>query len=275
MKIQLQKDGLVVLESELFRTTSLILHTTDYILIVDPNWLPREVEYIYDLVNQFPKEIPRYLLFTHSDYDHIIGYGKFKAFAKVIASRNLVDNLDKESIIQQINDFDDSNYIARNYPIEYPKVDIIIEDEMDFQIGADEYYFYQAVGHNKDGIITYNATKKILIVGDYLSNIEFPYIYESIEAYEQTLNLLERIFLKNKVDILIIGHGDYTRELSEMLFRIEESRAYITQLKNHVYQGAEFDFEKLWNRYQFKGIMKKFHDGNVALLKKKGLRNPE
>ncbi len=49
------------------------------------------------------------------------------------------------------------------------------------QISSDDYTFYQAIGHNKDGIITHNSMKGILITGEYLSNIEFPFIYESFE----------------------------------------------------------------------------------------------
>ena len=102
---------LVVLESELFRTTSTIIHTSDYILIVDPNWLPREVEYIYDLVNQFPANIPRYLLFTHSDYDHIIGANAFPE-AIVIASKAFSENPNKKGSTKSQTSSDDDLQIS-------------------------------------------------------------------------------------------------------------------------------------------------------------------
>ncbi|MEL6866224.1 MAG: MBL fold metallo-hydrolase, partial [Bacteroidota bacterium] len=74
MTIQYQSPLLCIFESALYRTTSTIIHTEDCILIVDPNWLPQEVAILQNYVEQLPQNLPQYLLFTHSDYDHIIAY---------------------------------------------------------------------------------------------------------------------------------------------------------------------------------------------------------
>lgn len=267
MKIQYQNSELVIFESALFRTTTTLLFAADYVLLVDPNWLPIEIDFIDALIKKRAADKKKYLLFTHSDYDHIIGYGSFKDF-ETIASLNFVNNTDSEIILKQINDFDDENYIKRDYEICYPTITTAIEnDGKELQLGSDDYVFYQARGHNKDGLISFNKSKGVLIVGDYLSNIEFPYIYDSSKAYKKTLEKLETLINTETVNVLIPGHGDVCYDKLEMQQRIKESFDYIQHLENSVKTGKGFDFEKLMKRYQFPGIMQKFHAANVAVLK--------
>jgi len=267
MKIQYQDSNLIVFESSLFRTTSSLIIDNDYILLVDPNWLPIEIDFIAEWIDTHTKEKKKYLLFTHSDYDHIIGYKKFEGY-KTIASLNFTRNNSKKSILDQIKAFDDSNYIGRDYAINYPEIDLIISDEIQHElIESDNFIFYQARGHNQDGIITFNKSKNILIVGDYLSNIEFPYIYDSFEFYKNTLKTLENIIEKEEVKFLITGHGDYASDKEEMHLRIKDSRKYIEDLEYAIKNDSPFDMKHLFETYQFPNIMTKFHEGNIKLLK--------
>jgi glyoxylase-like metal-dependent hydrolase (beta-lactamase superfamily II) len=209
-----------------------------------------------------------YLLFTHSDYDHIIGYGKFSRY-RCIASGNFVKNREKADVLNQIAVFDDEYYIERNYPVIYPVIDLEISDQIqELAIGSESFAFYQAPGHNSDGILTHQLSNGILIVGDYLSNIEFPYVYHSFTEYSQTLDQLESIIQSGVVKILITGHGDSTRSKTEMMQRIGESRSYLDRLEASIRSGSTFDLESLFNRYRFPRIMKKFHEDNIELMKR-------
>ena len=145
MKIQFQTPNLTIFESALFRTTSTVIQTNDFVLVIDPNWLPIEVQTIRDYVDEIKGDKPIYLFFTHSDYDHIIGYEVFPE-AKVIASKAFVENPDKAKILQQINDFDDENYIQRSYKITYPNVDFVIENSGDYlEFGDTKLQFFNAL----------------------------------------------------------------------------------------------------------------------------------
>jgi len=135
-------------------------------------------------------------------------------------------------------------------------------------IGSDEYSFYQARGHNADGLLIHNTTKGILLAGDYLSNVEFPYIYDSVDKYLATLSKFERIINEKQVSLLISGHGDYTSHKAEMMTRIKKSRAYITQLIESVTLDKAFDVEALLGGYDFPIIMKEFHLKNMKLAGK-------
>ncbi|MEM9259742.1 MAG: MBL fold metallo-hydrolase, partial [Bacteroidota bacterium] len=266
MKIQHRAAGVTLFESALFRTITTVIEGEDFVLVVDPNWLPEEVAEIAVYANRVGKGKARFLLFTHSDYDHIIGYGAFPNW-KTIASKQFVENPEAAAQLQQAKDWDDEYYIRRTYQLVYPKIDHVIAGKgKGMQLGADtQALFYQAAGHNYDGIATFLPTRGILIVGDYLSNIEFPYVYHSFEEYGNTLWKLEKIITSGKVKLLITGHGDATRELSEMVLRLQEAKDYLTELEASVRSGTTFDLDRLLQRYTFPGIMRKFHKKNVAL----------
>ena len=265
MKIQVELPQLVVFESALFRTcTSLILHD-DHAVLVDPNWLPDEIEYIDIYIRRKAKDKKVYLFFTHSDYDHIIGYAKFKQFTS-IASENFVLSDKKSQTLAQIHSFDDQYYIQRNYPIEYPDINIRVKQEKEtIQLGQNNYHFHQALGHNADGLILHDPNNKVLIVGDYLSNIEFPYVYHSFKEYRNTLDRLEGIILEQSIDYLVTGHGDATNSKEEMHRRIKDSRSYIMEVEKSITQNKAFDFDQLMTQYKFPKIMRKFHEGNMTL----------
>ncbi len=266
--IQYQQNNLTIFESALFRTTSTLFHNKDLILLADPTWLPREIDEIRKAVNALQDGRPLYLLFTHSDYDHIIADQAFPE-AQTIASQAFVDNPEKEKTLQQIIDFDQNHYIKRNYPIVYPDIDHIIqEDGQSLQIGSTKLIFYQAPGHNPDGIYTLIESAGLWIAGDYLSNIEFPYLYHSSRAYEATMAKTELILAQSDFQILVPGHGDVATTKEEVLLRKKESMDYIEQLKSSISGGEKFDLESLWRRYDFPVGMLPFHQGNVALFKK-------
>lgn len=272
MKIQYKDPSTIVFESALFRTTSTVVETEDLLLLVDPNWLPIEIATIQQEVQKRLKGKPLFILFTHSDYDHIIGYNAFPN-AQVIASQAFEDNPNKASILTQIKDWDDENYINRTYEITYPTIDFVVkEDGQQLKIGRTILTFYLAFGHNTDGIFTIIEPLGIWIAGDYLSNIEFPYIYHSSLEYENTLAKVVGIIERHTIRMLITGHGDIAYTEGEILKRKKEAIAYIHALRTALKSGVDFDFEELMKGYDFPKIMKQFHDGNVVLMKKEMLK---
>jgi glyoxylase-like metal-dependent hydrolase (beta-lactamase superfamily II) len=267
MKIQLETSSLVIFESALWRTTSSLIVSDDYIMLVDPNYLIREIEFIAAYINKKFSEHKKYLLFTHSDFDHIVGYGHFSDYT-TIASENFVENPSKDKCIQAVYNYDEEHYIKRDYLVVYPEIDIVIaSDHHVVNIEEDSYLFIQAPGHNADGLITYNQTKKILVVGDYLSNIEFPFIYHSIEDYKNVLEKLTLLLEEKDIDILISGHGDFTSDKSEMDNRISESQSYLTALKKSIVDNSGFDIDCLIDRYGFSSALRTCHEKNISFLK--------
>ena len=235
MKIQFEHNGITVFESSLYRTTSTVIELGQSILIIDPNWLPIEIDYIKKYITLKYQNHEKYILFTHSDYDHIIGYGAFPG-AKVIATAAFSANNSNHIILDQILEFDRKFYIERNYPITYPVTNIIIgEDFYSYSIGNFECIFFNAPGHATDGVFTIIPAKNLWIAGDYLSNIEIPLIDDNYESYIKTLQKAMEIFTEYRdVHILIQGHGDMTSERTEILQRIKNDISYLKMLKEYV-----------------------------------------
>ncbi|HYK74008.1 MAG TPA: MBL fold metallo-hydrolase [Pseudoneobacillus sp.] len=264
--IQYKNVQLTVFESQLFKTTSTVIQTEDCVIVVDPTWLPSEVKEIRQYINEIKGSRPLYLLFTHSDWDHIIAYGAFPD-AKVIASEAFVHQDEKEQILEQIREFDDKYYLDRPYPIQYPEVDIVVrEDGQVVKIGQTTLTFYLAEGHTNDGIYTIIEPLGIWLAGDYLSDVEFPYIYFSSEKYEDTLAKTEIILQNHDVEILIPGHGHVTESIEEIKKRTQDSFNYIKELRNCIRNDRESLY--LIEGYSYKRGIKAFHEGNITLMNK-------
>ncbi|WP_442593743.1 MBL fold metallo-hydrolase [Neobacillus sp. D3-1R] len=264
--IQFKNQDITVFESQLFKTTSSVIQSKDCVIVVDPTWLPTEIEEIKQFVFKIRGNRTLYLLFTHSDWDHIIGYGAFPD-AKVIASEAFEKRDDKEQILEQIREFDDKYYIDRNYPIKYPEVDIVIrENGQVLRIGDVSLTFYLAEGHTNDGIYTVVEPFGIWLAGDYLSNVEFPYIYFNSYKYEETLAKTENILQKHEIHILVPGHGHVTECKNEIKIRTQASFQYIRELRKAVEMRS--DGVHLMEGYSYIRGMRNFHQGNKDLIEK-------
>jgi hypothetical protein len=64
MKIQYQDSTTTIFESALYQTTSTVINLEKLILIVDPNWLPIEIETIQIYVSKIRYSKPVYYLLT-------------------------------------------------------------------------------------------------------------------------------------------------------------------------------------------------------------------
>lgn len=234
MKLIELTPNITVFESSLYRTTCTLIDLGNAVMIVDPNWLPVEIDFIYEYVMTHHQYKQPYLLFTHSDYDHIIGYGKFPQ-SKVISSSAFQSQPKKDAIIRQIIDFDHEYYINRSYPLVYPHTDMVIDsDKQSIKIEGIEFVFYSAQGHTDDGLFTIIPGLGVWIAGDYLSNLEMPFIDDSFTEYKKTITKCERIMdLFPEITLLIPGHGDVATTREEIIKRIKNDKKYLELLESY------------------------------------------
>lgn len=264
MMIQFQKDNITVFQSALYMTTSAIIQTNEAIIMTDPNWLPSEIEEIQAYINNMEGDKQLYIIYTHSDFDHIIGSGAFPG-AKVIASKQFDKNPNKAKSIQKIQQFDQSYYIQRSYSPVYPTVDIVVsEDGQTLELDSITMTFYQAPGHTNDGLFTVIEPYGLFLSGDYLSDIEFPFIFSSYKDYVNTIRKAEDILLHHQITTHIPGHGTTTQNQQEIQKRIHFSKHYLAQLP----QDNE-ELEKcLREGYSFFEGMKSIHTDNKKMVNK-------
>jgi glyoxylase-like metal-dependent hydrolase (beta-lactamase superfamily II) len=267
MKNIIYKDqNVTIFQSALFQTNSTVVLTEDVVLVVDPAWLPDEVLTIKHYVDGIRGSRELFLIFTHSDYDHIIGYRAFHP-DKVFMSKMMDENPEKQACVEQVLLFDEQYYINRPYPIEYPKSDFVVyKDGVQYRIGQTKMTFYLTPGHTKDSMMVVVWQIGLCIAGDYLSNVEFPLIYDSSMAYEDTLEKLPSIHDRNWFTRLVPGHGDPALTINEWLHRRTESLSYIYALRESIATGVALDEKSLWDRYKFPRIQQQCHLDNITLM---------
>jgi hydroxyacylglutathione hydrolase len=166
-----------------------------------------------------------------------------------------------------IQQFDNENYIHRTYPIAFPVVDIVIEEDgQQIVLGDTTITFYLAPGHTHDGIFTVIEQLGLLIAGDYLSDFELPFISHSTKAYEETLRKAIRILETHAVSVLVPGHGQTTSSEVEMKRRIQMSQQYLSRLITAVIKEDSEAMVELEKEMPFPSdFTKQCHVENIAI----------
>ncbi|MWV44290.1 MBL fold metallo-hydrolase [Paenibacillus sp. HJL G12] len=266
--IQFSNKKITVFQSVLFQTTSTVIELDDAILIVDPNWLPGEVQEIKAHVDAVQGDKACYLLFTHADYDHIIGYKAFPG-AITIGSVALANHPQKEHKLKLIRDFDATYYVTRDYPVEFPELDIVIDrDGQQVMVGSTMLSFYLAPGHTEDGLFTVVDAEGVLIAGDYLSDFELPFIYDSARAYEETIRKAASILQNHPVRLLIPGHGQHTESRAEMDRRVNMALDHLKRMEQAILADDEQALEQLKLEHGFLSeTTMECHQDNVRIMR--------
>lgn len=260
--------NVTIFQSALFQTNSTVVVTEDVVLVVDPAWLPDEVLAIRQYVDSVRGKRAVFLVFTHSDFDHIIGYGAFVA-DKIFATKAFAERTDKAQILDQIIEFDQQYYIERTYPIEYPEPDFLVfKDGAQYRHGRTKLMFYTAPGHTSDSMLMVVWQLGLCIAGDYLCSTEFPFIYHSSVDYENTLHKLPQIHDRNWFTRVVPGHGLPALSLNDWMKRRIEALAYIYAIRESIARDIPFDDNSLWDRYQFPRVQLQYHHANIELMRR-------
>ena len=263
--IQFTDKHLTVFESQIYKTTSTVIETEDGVIVADPCLLPSEVDKIREHVMGIKGTRPIFLILTHFDWDHMVGAGAFPE-AAVIAS-SAFQSKKPEDILEQVKAFDDQYYIDRNHPLLYPDVDFAVtKDGEQLKIGGTILTFYEAKGHTDDGTFAVVEPHGIWIAGDYLSDIEFPFIYSSSRDYVKTLEKTEMILVNHRIHALVPGHGHIAFGKDEIVRRKKAGLDYIQRLRQAILSNAEH--EHLIEPYLYKRSLKACHEENVQFLLK-------
>ncbi|MGR3762996.1 MBL fold metallo-hydrolase [Rossellomorea sp. NS-SX7] len=260
-------ENITVFQSSLYMTTTAIVETEDVMIMTDPNWLPSEVAAIRKYVDEHIGTKQLYIIYTHSDFDHIIGSGAFPD-AKVIATEELQRNEHKEEIIKKIHAFDSGYYLQRNYEPHYPRVDYpVTHDGQILDLGQISLTFYKAPGHTSDCLFTIIEPLGIFLSGDYLSDVEFPFIFSSFKDYLNTMDKAEYILKTHHINLLIPGHGSITEDKQEIDNRLNDSKFYLNNLLNEGDSLEKYCREK----YAFYEGIGNIHLENRKLAKKESV----
>jgi hydroxyacylglutathione hydrolase len=198
-----------VLHSGIWQLSSTLLSDGDEVLAVDPGYFPRELDDLARLAATRGR-VTR-VVFTHGHWDHVIGWRTFPE-AEVASSPTLAAAVAEGGTLARENlaraaEFDGQWYVDRGAPPAWPpRVRPLTEGEV-LTVGSSRVRAILLPGHSPDGIglLTYDGDQpRTLLVGDYLSPCEIPFV-DRVEDYRATLRRL--LGLLPELEAVIPGHG--------------------------------------------------------------------
>jgi glyoxylase-like metal-dependent hydrolase (beta-lactamase superfamily II) len=219
----------VVATSRAYQTTCTLVRSGGEAFCIDSPIFPDELEIVPALAEQAAFSVVG-LLATHADWDHLLGRYAFPeaplGCAETTAARLISDPGNAQ---RKLREFDEEFYVQRPRPLSLPSAQRLpVPGKVD--IGDRELELHPTEGHTEDGMAIWAEWARVLVVGDYLSPVEIPWLHGSANAYIATLNRLEP--LVEQADHVVPGHGgpiDGTRAAAIL----REDRAYLEDLLEH------------------------------------------
>jgi glyoxylase-like metal-dependent hydrolase (beta-lactamase superfamily II) len=187
-------------EAALWSTTSLLVVVEGESLVVDPAISSEEVAGIGRRALELDAPI-RHVLITHGDWDHVCGIACFPDAAAVMG----------EETAERVRSrgADSVQRAAETYGLEVsgpPRVDQTFTRGAAIELGPFVVETFPLTGHTDDGTGYRIRDLGLLVVGDHLSPVEFPFA-KSPAAYRFTLAGLIETLREDPAETVIPGHG--------------------------------------------------------------------
>lgn len=231
--------GLFLFKSVLWQMNSPVLARGGEALVVDPGYFPLEVAAVREFVDR--EGLAPRVLFTHGDFDHVVGWPEFPSAPRWGSAAMLTR--DRARVERQIHEYDAQFYIERDHPFTFPSLDVRLpaggaaglaaagaNAPARLRLADLELLFYSAPGHTADGVITVVPDLRLAICGDYLSDLEFPFVEDSLAGYRATLALLAQLTAEFGIETLVPGHGPLAFSRAAILQRVAQDQAYLAAL---------------------------------------------
>jgi glyoxylase-like metal-dependent hydrolase (beta-lactamase superfamily II) len=226
--VSISPDALVV-TSGFWQTNAIALRVGEEAVLVDSPYLPDELDALSGLLAGAGFE-PDGLLATHADFDHLLGRLAFPGMTLGLAESS-VERLRREpgAAQRELRQYDAEFYVSRPAPLALGQVQALpVPGHV--EIGDRELELHPAEGHTPDGMALFDRAQGLLIVGDYLSDVEIPWISEggSLADYRATLARLAP--LVEEATTVVPGHGaPHDRETTLRL--LDEDVDYLDALE--------------------------------------------
>jgi glyoxylase-like metal-dependent hydrolase (beta-lactamase superfamily II) len=226
--VSVHRDALV-LTSRMWQTTATALRAGDESVLIDSPYFPDELEALPGLLAGAGFE-PDGLLATHADFDHLLGRLAFPGLALGLGEAT-VERLQREpgAAQRELREHDFDYYVTRAGPLALGQVQSLPVPGR-VELGREELELHPAEGHTSDGIAVFARSLGVLMVGDYLSDVEIPVISAggSLSSYRATLARLAP--LVEAASVVVPGHGS-PHEPSRALRLLDEDLAYLDALE--------------------------------------------
>jgi hydroxyacylglutathione hydrolase len=212
--------------STLYQTTTLELRRAGERLLVDPGISPWEIE---EVVAASTMPVTQVLV-THADWDHVMALGLLPD-AHVTASRASAERIRSGAARESI-ERETAEFLIAHRSIERLHVEQEVDAPAEVRMGPWRGVCRAAPGHTDDGLFVSLPDEHLLVVGDYLSALEIPGVYDSVADYRSTLQTLVGVIERERPQYVVVGHGkphtcdDALRIADEDLEYLEAVLAY-------------------------------------------------
>jgi glyoxylase-like metal-dependent hydrolase (beta-lactamase superfamily II) len=251
-------EDVIVLTSRVWQTNCTLVRSGAESFIIDSPILPDELEMLPALLEQTGFALSG-LLATHGDWDHLLARMAFPAAALGVAETTAARlHAHPGEAQRELRDFDERHYVQREGTLTLGSLQALPVPGH-CGIGDAELELHPADGHTEDGMAVWIGWAAVLLVGDYLSAVEIPFIAEgggTITAYVATLERLRPLVAQAQQ--VIPGHGPII-EAPRAQALLEEDLAYLRGLAE---RGAEAELPA-GRRTKFQ---RELHAQNVAKL---------
>lgn len=224
-----------VAQSRLYHMNSGVFVSGDQALLIDPCLFPDEIQAMVDFVAEQLLR-PHAVLITHSHWDHIFGPPFFPDVPMIAHDCYEAEvESDRENILHNVQRWERAYDVQWPRPFVIPSPNQIVEHDRQLQLGDCQLRLLHIPGHAADQLAVYHEESATLWAADLLSDMEIPFIFDSLFAYESTLSRLARL----EIHTLIPGHGQPTQDHEEIANRFLHDRQYLTQLREHIETAVE------------------------------------
>jgi hydroxyacylglutathione hydrolase len=193
-------EGLVLSQTPLWQTNAVLARAGDETLLCDPCYTPEEIERLAALAREGGGPIQ--LLVTHGDFDHVCGIGYFPE-AAVVSGAATAERIRSGTAGEELAAA--GSEWGLTWPTEL-RVDRLVEPGR-FECGAFAVEAIEATGHTKDGLAYALLDQGVLLPGDYLSDMTYPFIGGGLEATIATVSRLLDALERLELRWVVPGHG--------------------------------------------------------------------
>jgi hydroxyacylglutathione hydrolase len=193
-------EGVWVSQTPLWQTNAVFARADSDALLCDPCYTPDEIERLVALARETGG--PIYLLLTHGDFDHVCGIG-YVSEAVVVAGAGTAERIEGGTAADELA------AAGVEWGVEWPtdlRVDRVVEPGL-LECGAFQVEAIEATGHTVDGLAYVLVEQGVLLPGDYLSDMTYPFIGGGLAATIATVRRLLDALERYDLRWVVPGHG--------------------------------------------------------------------
>jgi len=195
-------DGAWHFQAARWQTSSLLAVTKGEALVGDPSFTPEEISAIRAQADMRAGRTTHFLL-THSHFDHTCGIGFFPE-ASVIAGQETAAVIQRGDASAQLAS------AAAEWGMDWPtdlRVDRVVEAGVELSHGPFPILPVEAGGNTLDGTAYVLPNQKILMAGDFLGSVIYPFLEGPPSLARATCERLLSLFDRYEIKWVVAGHG--------------------------------------------------------------------